>query len=306
MSLLSVNEIHDGRGGKTEMSQRGGMTSYTRVWRAKTSSPYDDAAVVMYTIPSYGSPLPRRGTLFPSDPRATLKSLNPQNGRSKEGKRRWIITGEYSSERYGPAQTENPLLEAARIEWVTDTITKEIWFDRNGNWIANKAFDPYLPPWKTDVQFWTCTIRKNLMMVPGWIDNYRNAINSDTFMIQGRSFGPGQAKMTRMAISDVQHRNDWDFYTLTMSIQTASKDTFQLTMPNWGYRELVDNSIFYGHEPGTDIESCEISDAMGQKTKQPWPLDADGAAIRPYTLSSLLYNTFDTYPEQPFGALPLR
>lgn len=287
MSVTSFKQIHHGRSGETSTKSGKTIRTYTRTFRVVTNSNFDDAAVVQ------GDPrCPRVGNLYPWDRAAYCKSISPRN----EGfsKRVWIVTATYSTER---EITENPLHEAAEIDWNTEPYQRAYYKDRDGKAILNSAGDYYDPPVTGDDSRWVVTITKNLSSVPKWILGYRDAVNSDGCYIDGIYVAAGYAKIMAVRVSKWQSRNEIWYRTLSLTIA--------LSDIGWAREELDQGFREIDPTDTTKKKRRRIKDGS-KYVCSPVLLDGSGHVLENPTPDSAKFNTHHIYREKAFGdVLPL-
>jgi hypothetical protein len=282
MGVVSVTLIPDSSQSESELSQRGSMVRYTRSWRVVTDSGLTNEATVLAACA-------RVGAWHPSDFRATLKKMVVR--RENKSKFHWIATATYTTEWWGQSGQENPLAEPAKISWKTAKVQRPIHFDKDGKAILNTAGDFFVPPLMVEISFWVISIKKNLEGVPTWFDGYRDAVNSDTFRIQGKSFEAGTCKIDAIEISEVQERNDVQYVVLSLQIQTS--DTFTIYLLNQGYNELN----------GDYKQPIYLAD--GTRPQHPQLLDAQGAAILEPTPEDALEVEVEWEQRKTFSVIPV-
>ncbi len=285
MSVVSFDEIHNGRGGGDELSTDGKMVSrYARVFRVVTDSATDETAVIL----AHAS-CPKVGSLYPWDDSAYCQRVRPRQ--ESFAKLVWIVTCSYSSER---ELTENPLSEPAAISWSTANYTRPYFKDKDGNAILNAASFYFDPPVEGDDSRWGANVRKNVAAVPEWLGAYKDAINSTAFVLDGYGVGVRMAKLSGIEISEWQERNDVPFRVLTMRIDTNEKTWIKETL-NDGLYEIA----AAGEQPR------KMTDKDGPEVTEPWPLDADGKQIANPTPANVTYISSSIYNELDFNVLPL-
>ena len=184
-----------------------------------TSSQTDDA----YTVGSNGS-LPVIGNTHPSDGNAYCSDLDVQCVR---GWRIWDVTATYSTER---VLSSTPTSDPTYITWDTEQFQKPATQDKDGKGVVNSAGDPFIPAEQMDDSRRIVTVQKNLANVPTWILSYQDAVNSDTFTIDGRSIAIGEAKMQRVSVGPPEIRNGTTFRQVTFVIA--------LRRDGWAYKLL--------------------------------------------------------------------
>jgi hypothetical protein len=285
MSVASVAEIQDGRDGGITLSLDGKtVRQYTRVFRAITTSNYDNAATILsdYRFPIVGA-------YYPNDVLAFCRSIRPrQMARSKLI---WIVTATYSTERQ---IVENPLADPAEISWATESRTRPYFQDRSGDAILNAAGFYFDPPIEGDDSRWVATVKKNLGGVPSWILSYRDAINNAVTYIDGVTVQAYKAKLSNVTIGKWEERNNILYRPLTMKI-ALNNDTWRRQTLNDGFYELA--------SPGAD--PTPVLDTNGDPVTSPWPLDAAGKMIAKPTPANAIFITSQLYQEKDFSVLPL-
>ena len=285
MAIASVKEIHDGRDGGVTMSLDGKtVKQYTRIWRVITTSPYDNAAIILRD-----SRFKIVGATYPGDGLAFARSVRPrQSGRTKLV---WLVTATYSTER---KIVVNPLMDPADITWSTDSRTKAFYKDKDGKAILNAAGFYFDPPVEDDDSRWIATVKKNVDGAPSWFIGSRNAINDRIFYLDGWKLGKWWAKMMGITIGSWQERNDIAYRVLTMRIAVDEDSWIKETL-NDGFYELK--------TPGAD--PTHILDADGDPVTSPWPLDEAGKMIAKPTPDNATFISSKTCKERNFKELPL-
>lgn len=286
MAVTGYKEIHNGRQGGTRLSRDGrSIRTYTRVFRVTTDSNYTEGAAVK----SCGIPLV--GAVYPYDIAAYCQEVIV--GQADNSKQVWTATCNYSTER---EISTNPLSEPAQIEFDTEPYQRPYYKDRDGNVIANKAGTPLVdPPIMGDASRVTVLVRKNVAAVPTWIYQYRDAVNSDAISVRGLGVAAGKAKVMRLAVSDIQERNNIYYFVFSYAL-ALSDSGWAVEYPNMGFQEI---------DSGDTTKRIDIL-IDGEPVQTPWPLDNSGYAIDNPTTSSLIMLEANIYNEKPFnGYLPL-
>jgi len=279
MAVTYVGELSEGR--RAQNSK--GVRTYTRVFRLTTSSQTDDA----YTVGSNGS-LPVIGNTHPSDGNAYCSDLDVQCVR---GWRIWDVTATYSTER---VLSSTPTSDPTYITWDTEQFQKPATQDKDGKGVVNSAGDPFIPAAQMDDSRRIVTVQKNLANVPTWILSYQDAVNSDTFTIDGRSIAIGEAKMQRVSVGPPEIRNGTTFRQVTFVIA--------LRRDGWAYK-LLDQG-FNEKDPATATKRKPIY-INGHLPSSPVLLDGTGKAQTDPKTANAVYLTFNVYKEQAFSSLPL-
>ena len=279
MAVTYVGELAEGR----RATNSRGVRTYTRVFRLTTSDQTDNA----FTVGSNGS-LPVIGNTFPSDGNAYCTDLDVQCVR---GWRIWDVTATYSTER---AINTVPTSDPTYITWDTEQFTKPATQDKDGKGIVNSAGDPFLPPEQMDDSRRVGTITKNLSVVPTWILSYQDAVNSDTFTIDGRSIAIGEAKMQRVSVGPVEIRNGTTFRAVTFVIA--------LRREGWAYK-ILDQG--YNEKDAADATKRKPILVRGQLPTSPVLLDGTGKQLANPATANAVYLTYNVYKTQAFSSLPL-
>lgn len=286
MAVIRISETYEGREGGTSLNGTKSVRKHTRVFRAWTNSQYDTDWEVCAALPPIGA-------VHPKDPYAFLcdkKAVNESNSKFL-----WRATLQYTTERQ---RAENPLMDPATFEWDTDTTQVPFYWDKDGYPILNTAGDYFVEPIKDEVSLWTVTVTKNLPWVPGWIGAYRDAVNSDSFLLDGIVVPVGCAKIKKIRISKIQTRNDYQYRELQLTVKL--QDDWKKTILSTGLFQLVPDPM------GGDPFRLPCTDDAGHPVHHPVLLDENGAQVptgtSPLTLTPM---TIDLRKTLPFSALPL-
>jgi hypothetical protein len=279
MAVTYVGELSEGR----RATNSRGVRTYTRVFRLTTSSQTDNA----YTVGSNIS-LPVIGNTFPSDGNAYCTDLDVQCVR---GWRIWDVTATYSTERQlNTTPTSDPVF----VQWDTEQFQKPATQDKDGDAVVNSAGDPFLPPEQMDDSRRVVTITKNLSSVPAWILTYQDAVNSDTFTIDGISIAIGEAKMQRVSVGPAEIRNGTAFRAVTFVIA--------LRRDGWAYK-ILDQG--YNEKDPADSTKRKPITVRGQLPTSPVLLDGNGNQLANPATANAVYLTYNVYKTQAFSSLPL-
>lgn len=279
MAVTYVGELSEGRRAQNDR----GIRTYTRVFRLTTSSQSDNA----FTVGSNGS-LPVIGNTFPSDGNAYCTNLDVQCIR---GWRIWDVTATYSTER---VLNTVPTSDPTYITWDTEQFQKPATQDKDGKGVVNSAGDPFIPAEQMDDSRRIVTVQKNLANVPTWILSYQDAVNSDTFTIDGRSIAIGEAKMQRVSVGPPEIRNGTTFRQVTFVIA--------LRRDGWAYK-ILDQG--FNEKDPADTTKRKAIYINGQLPSSPVLLDGTGKAQTDPKTANAVYLTFNVYKQQAFSSLPL-
>jgi hypothetical protein len=166
-------------------------------------------------------------------------------------------------------------------------------FDRNGNFIVNSAGDPFDPPNMMDDSRRVVTVQKNLAVVPTWILDYQDAVNSDSFTIDGVTVAAGLAKMQTVTVGEVQRRNGNTFRSVNFTIH-LQREGWLLRPLDAGFREIAYGGLVNIKNPGDD----ELPGA-------PVPLNGSGVSLASPSFSTCVFLSFEVYATRAFSSLPL-
>lgn len=284
MTVTYKGEDPEGRSASNDT----GMRRYTRVFKLETS----DRSEGPYAVGSHAS-LPKIGSLYPDDPYAWCKTLDVA---WVAGWKAWKVTANYTSER---ELAEDPTGDPAVISWDSEQFQRPAIFDKDGNAICNSAGDPFDPPNMMDDSRRIVTITKNLAVVPTWILTYQDAVNSDTFTVDGVSVGVGVAKMQRVSVGPTERRNAITFRPVTFQIH-LERDGWLLEPLDAGFRELQAGS---GSGAGSLVNIVNPGD--GLQPSAPVPLDGAGVSLTDPSTTNNVFLSFSVYQTLAFSSLPL-
>lgn len=282
MTVTSVKEVWQGRDADTD----GEVRTYTRLFRVLTNNKFDEG----FTVGS--SPLlPALGSLYPQDSFAWCQKLSPRQESFSPFV--WMVTASYSSQ---VEVSENPLNDPADIEWGGDQFQRPAVKDRDGNGIVNSAGEFFDPPLMMDDSRNFVSVKKKLAVVPTWILNYKDAINSDSFEVDGITVAQGLAKMQRVHVSSrIGERNGIQYRTVSMNIHLR-REGWSLTALDQG---------FYRKDPSDSTKRIPCVNDDGSRATTPKLLDGNGAQLANPSLSNAVFIERDVYDELPFSSLPL-
>jgi hypothetical protein len=269
-----------------------GSRSYTRVFKLKTSEKTERA----YHVGSHPS-LPFIGQVHPDDSNAYCTTLTPDPTDPWKG---WTVTAQYADSR---PMAEDPTDDAAIISWGSEQFQKPAVFDRNGNFIVNSAGDPFDPPNMMDDSRRVVTVQKNLTAVPAWILDYQDAVNSDSFTVDGVTIGIGLAKMQVVTVGERQRRNGTTFRTVSFTIH-LQREGWLLRPLDAGFRE-----IDIGSGSGSGSGSGQLVNIKNPGDDElpgaPVPLNGSGVALTNPSFSTCVFLPFSVYATRTFSSLPL-
>lgn len=280
MAITYKGEIPAGRQGRNSL----GIRTYQRQFRLVTDSRSDGP----YAIGSHAS-LPRIGSVHPEDASAWCRELTVDNDEPYVG---WTVTANYSSER---ELSETPTSDPAVITWDSEQFQKPLIQDKDGDAVVNSAGDFFDPPAMMDDSRRVVTVQKNLTAVPAWILDYQDAVNSDSFSVDGVTIAIGTAKMQRVSVGAEDIRNGIAFrqVTFTMHLQ---RDGWDMQILDAGFRRI---------DPGDSTKRIAISLDDGTEPATPALLDGSGGLLSNPTPANAVFKTFSVYKTRTFSSLPL-
>jgi len=269
--------------GRTATNDRGNR-SYTRVWTVETTAKSDNSYIV-----GSASGLPVIGNTHPSDGQAFCHRLDVK---CTGGWKIWTVTAHYSTEReLSTTATSDP----ARITWETEQFQRVAFEDKDGNAITNSSGEYFDPMPTIDDSRRVVTVEKNLAVVPSWILDYQDAVNSDTFTVDGISIGVGKAKMQRVSVGPEEIRSSTTFRTVRFTI-ALQRDGWALRLLDVGYTQKNATTPTYREQltmdDGTDPKLPMLLDGNGRKLENPSPTTA-------------VFRTFNVFKTRAFSSLPL-
>lgn len=279
MTTTFKEEIPSGR---TARNSKGART-YTRKFRVTSNDKTDGPFEVGST-----SGLPLIGSAHPEDANAFCIELTVENTDPFAG---WTVTANYSDER---VIDDNPTDDAAEINWGSEQFQKVAVVDRDGNLIVNSAGDLFDPPAMIDDSRRVVTVSKNLAAVPSWILDYQDAINSDTFTIDGISIAVGKAKMQAVTVGPKQRRNSTVFRTVNFTIH-LQRDGWTLDILDAGYNR----------KDPLDATKRQPITINGQLPSAPYPLNGAGIPLENPSPTNCVFRSFNVYKTRTFSTLPL-
>lgn len=277
MAVVETGEVHDGREGGDEI----GKADLTRRFWVRTNNNYDGADIVLASTVAVGTAHPTKAGLFV----ATRRAVN-----DRKSKRLWWVTLRYGTQEY----SDNPLLDAAKISWDTDSAEELVTKDNADNAILNTAGDYYEDGVKETVLYWRANVRKNVALIPDWFDAYRFACNSDTFTIDGRTWAPYQARVAAVSIGEPETRNNVPFRVLSLSLKF--RDSWR--------RELLDQGL-RRKDPSDSTKRLRCVTEDGKDVSRPVLLDGSGGQLANPGPTTAVFNTHAILAELPFSILPL-
>ena len=282
MTVTSVNELHAGRTANND----GLVRTYTRSFLVKTDSKSDGA----YTAGSAAG-LPLIGSTHPEDLTAWCRSLSVAPFNGENAPMAWTVTANYSSEWQ---LAENPLFEPAKITWSFEQFQTVAVQDKDGYAIVNSAGDLFDPPIMKDDSRPIVSVTKNLAVVPTWLLNYQDAVNSGPFTLDGLTISTGCAKMNAISVGAKATQNGYTYRPVTMDIH-LQRDTWNFKVLDVGYRKIVN----------TTEREMITSDGDGTDPPMPVLLNGSGGVVSDPDTTGGVFLTYNVYATADFTVLPL-
>lgn len=187
---------------------------------------------------------------------------------------------------------ENPLDEPDSISWTWQEVTETYALDRSSPDplpVVTSAGQPFRELPQREGFRLVANIRRNVASFDfSAALSYQNAINSDTFTVDGVSVGVRQAKLNVVGVSEVKKKNGVSYRELT--IQLKFRGDWRDSFADRGTKQLVSGDlvpILAGDPP--------------QPIDDDWPLDGSGAAKASSTDTPAVL-TFKPYDEVSFAA----
>ena len=270
MTITYLGEKPEGR----DAQNLKGIRTYTRVFMFQTSLHSEDA----WDVGSHAN-APNIGDTFHD---AWCISSKPK---CMSGKLYWEITAEYSSER---ELNNDPLLDPSIV-----TIDSEQ-FQRPVQGAVNSAGDPFDPPLMRDDSRRVFTVRKNVAVVPTWVLDYEDSVNSDSFSLKGLTLAIGTIKMQKVTVGELQSRNGTDFLPL-MFVMHHNKNGWHFKPLDAGFRELDYNG---------DLVNI-LNPGDSEQPTAPVMLDGAGHQQTNPSLATAVYGDIEEYDTKAFSSPPL-
>lgn len=273
-----------------------GVTDETETIEYRVTT--DDKTITRYDIMTSGL-LPVKYQQHPQNPLMTVRDVTLDQD---EAPTVWTATVSYSSAPYDKDDEEDedfdsPLDKPARIRWTTTQFTKPIFRDLNEEAIVNSAGDYFDPPIEVDASRFSLVVEKNLVSVPSWVLTYSNAINNASFDVLGLTIPARTAKLSELAISEVQKEQDVEFYTVTFRLELANAEE-----EDWVVRVLDQGLHEYEPTISGYVKTPILID--GEPAKQPVLLNGSGVAIVNPEPTDAVYLEYNVYREKDFSVLP--
>lgn len=312
MSVISCRLIGERRGGAKEPYY---VRTYKQVWRVETDSTLDGPKVVLapHGLSSFDELPVQYVTTYDSggsetDSQALCVSVSADE--EGDSRKSWIVTADFSTvPPTNPAQLNaNPLLEPPLYSFSFDQYTEVARRGYRANYstgdvttgtlqaIRNSVGEVFRPGVEVDACRAVYVVQKNFAVAdPGYVMPYVNAVNATAW----KGCAPRQAKCRAIQCSQLQSRNNIDYYTLTFE--------FHLNPQTWDLFILNESSWVYDMTTGKLVK---LSAADGLKTIYNGTTTTNGLAVPQDTLNtampdpSAIYVRYRYYQEIEFNSFP--
>jgi hypothetical protein len=219
----------------------------------------------------------------------------------------WEADAEYSAQPTSELDLQmqeapNPLSRDAEITWQTTQYQEAAIVDLDGKAFVNSAGDPFDPPVEYQRSRWVMSVTKNLTNVPEWLPDYENAVNSDTFSIEGASFEAYTLRLSGMSISPVKREKiaagiEYFYRVVSFRIEHNRDKWHPLKILDQGFRYVS------GNERRPILEDNTV--ATSRPITTPALLDGLGTRLVNPSPTTAKYIERKVYPLKPFnGYLP--
>ena len=294
--------IKMGRVAGAELDYQRPYDSTSRLqWLAVTNSNADsEATVYQYGLDNGILPLPY------VSPHPTLNGHYCRSVKVRQASgapRHWTIDAEYSSAPTKDGENEeNPLLRPAKIQWRTNQYRQAIEKDITGKAILNSAGDYFDPPIEVDRSRWTASVSKNVATVPGYLLDYADAINNNSFSISGLSVEQYTAKVQDISISELKIEGDVLYYEFSYSLEFRREKWQPFEVLDQGYRNKV--LLTEGGQTVSHLEHIMDAGKPRRPVSSPVLLDGAGKVLADPTPQRAKFIDFTVYYARSFSVLP--
>lgn len=270
-------------------------------WLAVTNSNADsEATVYQYGLDNGILPLPY------VSPHPTLNGHYCRSVKVRQASgapRQWTIDAEYSSAPTKDGENEeNPLLRPAKIQWRTNQYRQAIDKDITGKAILNSAGDYFDPPVEVDRSRWTASVSKNVATVPGYLLDYADAINNNSFFISGLSVEQYTAKVQDISISELKIEGDVLYYEFSYSLEFRREKWQPFEVLDQGMRHKV--LLTEGGQTVSHLEHILDAGKPRRPVSSPVLLDGQGQKLNNPNPSNAFFQKFTVYYARSFSVLP--
>lgn len=309
---MSVASIRPAPGGSGDF----GLVSDSDVkmaWTIRVTSKLDDVV----SIRNYGqSTLDANGRPYLPIPyvteHPTLPSLVCHNlsiTQDTSGPLLWNATATFSSRPVSESQANqteasDPLARRATFTWSSTQYQQAIARDINGRAVVNSAGDPYDPPVEIQRSRAVCTIQKNVVQIPGWILDYENAVNSDTFVIDGLTIPQYACRLSGIGLSEIKREKiaigiEFTYRVFSCKLEFNRDLWHPLKVLDLGYRQrdVTDGS------GARRIPIYEDGTSSSRPVTTPRLLNGSGYVLSNPSTTTARFNDFSVYPLKPFNAV---
>jgi hypothetical protein len=289
MAIQSVKLLWADMGGEADEK---GIKTYSQTYRVISDDPFETRVTV-----GSAAGIPPKYSLLAEDTSCWCRHASI--ARIDASRLVWLVTVEFSNAPQEKQEEEknnepNPLLRPARVRWTSSIYQQAVEKDINGKAILNSAGDYFDPPPEVDRSRWAAHVSKNYASLPEWLLDYADALNDAPFKIGGLTVLTGKAKLSEMAISELQKENDTEFYELSFSIQFRKE--------GWVLK-MLDQGLHYLTTPDDLTTKTKIK-INGEDAAAPVLLDGHGGILADPSPTSALFLGFDEYEAKNFLVLP--
>ena len=264
-------------------------------WLCETSSNFDtEDMIASYGYSNNILPLPYVSYQPIYSMQLCRKILMAQDSTAP---RKWDINATYSSEplKESDNPVEDPTLRPVKIKWKAQPYRKVVDRDNDGKAILNSAGDYFDPPLEKDASHWVATITKNVESVPTSILIYTDAINANSFQIQGMAVNQYVAKIVDLEISELQTEGDFEYYTFTYALEFRPHEL-------WHPFKVLDQGTRY--MDGSAMKVIMDDATPPRPVSSPRLLDGLGGVLGSPSPTTAVYRDFSIYIARNFLILP--
>lgn len=296
MSVISVREQWKGRGSSNEF---GVSRDSSRVFKVWTDNNYDTDAIIESDarLPAPYSPHPNDFGKFAKKMRCEQDQKSP---------RLWIVTVEYATpDKPEENDEDDPLARRAKINISTTQRMRPMVLayrkQEDGSFsdtrvpIKNSAEQLFQKVPDVPDSLYHATIEKNVPAnIPSWFFDYKDAVNSDSFVLRGQNVAAGWALMLSIGIGDIQTENGVEFSTIRMEME-INPEGHDVDLVDTGFEELIRLADARRYR--------KILDGEGTPIKEPAFLNGEGKKLADD--AEEVYITYRHAKRKSFGSLPL-
>lgn len=311
MSIISCNEIGEGRSASSEYSNQKVIVKDVRIFRVQTDSQYHTGAYILANAPSFGPDnLPLDLAVHPdfTDLRVKGRNANMETGEGVAAIS-WLVTCNYdnqlSDQDEEDSETE-PLERRTKFHLESSSFTRVVDRDEEGRPLRNTIGELFDPPLEEEDERSVLVAVKNYDAndLPGLmalVADYRNSVSSDSFL--GRP--PGSWRMAKVQMSPEQVEDEHRFHSVSWYLEL--KDEYEFDDPSkiegspepWD--RLVLNRGTYAYMTANDPLSY-----YRLPGNEPKNLKQDGTLITDHgDGADYYYRSYRTKKRRPFSALGL-